>query len=696
MSSPVLRMAMVAGALGALAASSGPGAGAAPETETVTLFADDFSTYPVAYGKRPGPWQLRSIHYGWGGPHYRRRDHDLPLGIIERDGRRFLEQPTPQFHMENGKQGRQYLHNVVVMAGQPEWRDYALELELAVNNGPAGPIVRYQTNRRNYFVCFEAGQPVKLYRRDQDDHTLLAVSDPGVFVAEANRLYRCRVTCDGPRLGVAVDGQTIIDVADSIYTFGQIALRTEGPARFTGVKVLAERAEAERVAAARKRAEESEAKAARAVPQPKLIHTTTLPGSPRRMVGVHDVNDDGALEIAAYYPRETGPFKDASKVCVFDWQGKPLWELGPADEKEGWSPSPLWLNVADIDGDGHTEVICTRGGEILILEGATGAIKRRAPHPDTFARRRTMGPGMGGVPYIISAFVCNLRGRPSTRDIVFKDEYTNLWAYTDELEPLWHRHLNTGHAVAARDINGDGRDEVMGGYSMLNPDGTTLWTVPGGNPDYNTYERPPWPPAAAAKSPLTTGSPPDPSGEHNDRFIIGQFGPGPDAPLRIAIAASDLGFILLDAEGRLLANHRIGHAQWICAGRFRPDLPGRQMVVGTLWGNPNIFNLFDSEGNLLRIREPNIGPPMPLYWLGGEHALMLIGGSVYNHHLERLFKLPGSLVPPYAYDVNNDGLDEVLMLEGDQLRVYAPDGAKATFRAPKTTLTNWYGSDFYR
>ena len=39
------------------------------------------------------------------------------------------------------------------------------------------------------------------------------------------------------------------------------------------------------------------------------------------------------------------------------------------------------------------------------------------------------------------------------------------------------------HERTARDINGDGKDEVMGGYSMVRPDGTTMWTVPGGDPD---------------------------------------------------------------------------------------------------------------------------------------------------------------------------------------------------------------------
>jgi hypothetical protein len=293
--------------------------------------------------------------------------------------------------------------------------------------------------------------------------------------------------------------------------------------------------------------------------------------------------------------------------------------------------------------------------------------------------RPSLAPGLGGTPYIGNGYVCNLRGLPSPRDLVLKDEYANLWAYTDELKLLWHRHLNAGHCIVARDINGDGKDEVMGGYSMLRHDGVTMWTVPGGDPDYNRYPGP----------------------EHADGVLIERLGPGPDAPLRVAVAASDLGFVLLDVEGRVLAHHSIGHAQWIHAARFRPDLPGRQIAIGTLWGNSSIFNLFDCDGNLLMIREPSPGKVMPVYWLGGDNPLVVLGGGkagLWNRHFDRIRELPGILqVPPYACDVNQDGLDELLVLDGDKMQVYAPEGVKASVASPRASLTNWrFSSYFYR
>ena len=48
-------------------------------------------------------------------------------------------------------------------------------------------------------------------------------------------------------------------------------------------------------------------------------------------------------------------------------------------------------------------------------------------------------------------------------------------------------------------------------------------------------------------------------------------------------------------------------------------------------------------------------------------------------------------------DVNQDGLDELLVLDGDKIQVYAPEEVKAAFPAPPASLTNWwFSSYFYR
>jgi hypothetical protein len=663
----VLEMMLVAISL---AVSSTPAAEASSEKKPVELFAEDFSTYPLAermdvktFGQRLGPWQLMTLHFSWHSRRYNRKETWLPFRIIARDGRRFLDQPES-------------FSNVVIKAGRPQWRDYVLELDLAVNDGPAGPIVRYATSRRNYWVCFQTGQPVKLLRRDQDDYVQLGVGE--ACQVQKDRLYHCQVACDGPRISVAVDSQPLISVKDGTFSDGQIALRTDGPSRFAAIKVWAEPAEADRIAAEVKGIEARVVLAAQAMPPTKLIHSVVLPGKPDSM-RVRDLNDDGVPEIMAAYVLEAG----ARRVAVFDWNGKPMWTLepsasasargGPASGGEGGRASAGFLNAADIDADGHTEIIGVRGPEIVIVDGATGRVKRSAPAPMAEQDKEPVR--------LDACLVCNLRGLTTPRDLIVKDEYTHMWAYTDEFQPLWDRALNIGHYPRARDINGDGKDEVMAGYSMLAADGHTLWTVPGGDPVKNLY----------------------PGSEHADAMLIERFGPEPDAPLRIAMAASDLGFIFMDVNGRVLAQHRIGHAQWISASRFRPDLPGRQIVVGTFWGNSNIINLFDCNGNLLMIREMSFGPPVPVYWLGSDAPLFAVlswAAGLWNRDFDRVLRVPGEItVPPFACDVNGDGLDELLTRDGNKLLVYAPEGIKAAFKAPPANRPNWFvpcANSYYR
>jgi hypothetical protein len=51
---------------------------------------------------------------------------------------------------------------------------------------------------------------------------------------------------------------------------------------------------------------------------------------------------------------------------------------------------------------------------------------------------------------------------------------------------------------------------------------------------------------------------------------------------------------------------------------------------------------------------------------------------LWNRHFDRILELPGILgVPPYACDVNKDGLDELLVLDGDKFQVYASERVKA-------------------
>ncbi len=647
-----------------------------PDDRLVSLFADDFTSYPLCdriespastgdqWTDVPlgcegiGEWTQPSLHYMWNSPRTGNwMQCRLPWRVIERSGRRFLEQPESFF-------------NVVLRAGDDEWRDYTLELDVAASDGPGGPVVRYHTSRRNYWIRFAAGEALQIIRRDQNDHVVLGTS-AGVVI-ERDRLYRCRVTCEGTRIEVSLDGAVVIDVTDDAYARGGIALRTEGPCRFAGVHVTASPAEAQRIAETQRRRTTRAATRKADYPRPKLLATVPVPAS-AKWVHVQDINDDGKPEVLACelsvpeldYIRLTG-------MTALGLDGRELWRFGQKVEGGHAVHGGFAFNAADIDGDGRMELMVTRDFEILIVDGATGKVKRRCPTPRAYKGREDFYPQTVGDSFL----VCNLRGLPSPQDFILKDRYCNLWAYTGDLAPLWHRALNTGHYPRAADINGDGRDEVMGGYSMLDCEGNTMWTVPGGDAIHNRFPGP----------------------EHLDSVILGRFGPGDNAPMQIAMAASDLGFMLLDTQGRVLAQHYVGHAQALGCGRFRPDLPGRQFVVVTAWGNFFILNLFDCHGKLLLTREVPRCSVIPVNWLGDGSALLRFGQVLADGNFEPVVDLPrGAAVFPIAWDVNGDGVDELLVRRENTVEIYGPDRLPARpFAQSPRTLTNWnvYGG-FY-
>jgi hypothetical protein len=157
--------------------------------------------------------------------------------------------------------------------------------------------------------------------------------------------------------------------------------------------------------------------------------------------------------------------------------------------------------IHDIDGDGRLEVLCVRGSKFWILEGETGMGKATfaLPHPDAHD----------------CIVVCDLSGAGHPKDVILKDRYKRMWVKDCYWNDLWQYQENPGHYPWPHDFNGDGRDEVMAGYELLNHDGEKLWSC-------------------------------QPLDDHADCMIVGKI--RPDVPHdRIVIGGSVT--VLYDSEG---------------------------------------------------------------------------------------------------------------------------------------------------
>jgi hypothetical protein len=200
------------------------------------------------------------------------------------------------------------------------------------------------------------------------------------------------------------------------------------------------------------------------------------------------------------------------------------------------------------------------------------------------------------------------------------------------------------------DLDGDGRDEVMVGYTLLDHDGTVIWRV--------EVE------------------------DHQDAIAIAVADPDHAGPL-IALASGDGGTVVCDAHGSVRWRDRTGHVQRLTAARVRDDAPGLQFITKTFWGNPDIICIYDARGNRLASAEvPGSGAVLsPVNWRGDGVELLLASGSLrlgglWDGRLRRVVGFPDDGHPTLcaeALDLTGDARDEIVLWDLDRIWIYTQD-----------------------
>ena len=191
---------------------------------------------------------------------------------------------------------------------------------------------------------------------------------------------------------------------------------------------------------------------------------------------VADVNGDGRMDYLVTVPGHLAVYaSDARKL----WIARTDIAVGGQSESQGL-PGHHGPGVAagDVDGDGQCEVVyLTKDSVLHVVEGATGREKANAkpPVPDGAARWEL-------------AMVADFRGRGRDGDILLQAANEKgyrtgryLAAYSIEQllkggKCLWRTDgfVSCAHNGARlADINGDGRDEVLGA-TVLSADGKLL------------------------------------------------------------------------------------------------------------------------------------------------------------------------------------------------------------------------------
>jgi len=571
-----------------------------------------------------------------------------------------------------------------IVAGEELWADYTVTARFTPESskGRSGVSFRYRNDRCYYFAGVEGGKAVlKMVQHEKEYHVPFEkVLASGSLDWKPGAEVKVEITVKTAHIEAKFNGKTTLTADDNTYAQGRIALTSDAPTRFAQVRVTATAAEKARVAAARAKITEESRKLQAANPKAVLWKKFRTDGfGAGRNLRFGDLDGDGKLDILICQQRPNGPKDSNSEVgCLtaVTLDGEQLWQIGQPDAWADELTNDVGFQIHDIDGDGQNEVIYCKGMEIIVADGKTGKTKYKAPTPAmpayTAAPRNRFPHVLGDAMYL-----CDIRGQGRVGDIVIKDRYQSVWAFTDKLEPLWQGHCtNTGHYPFAYDMNGDGKDELFIGYTVFDQKSDKIWSLE------NTLE------------------------DHADSVAVVKLLPDPKAEPRLIIAGSDEGVVFADVHGKILEHHRVGHAQNLAIADFRPDMPGLETVSINFWGNQGIVNYYDANGKIFHDFEPAQHGSMllPVNWTGQQPEYWILSpnveaGGMYDGWGRKVFEFPADGHPDQcvaALNLTGDCRDEIVVWDPFEIWIYTQSDNPKSGKLYKPRRSPLYNESNYR
>lgn len=551
---------------------------------------------------------------------------------------------------------RSYTHPIVC-AGDELWQNYTVEVNFApeLQVGQSGLLVRYRNDRCYYFFGVDGTNALLKrvkheYAFHQADELILARQP---FTWLAGQKLHARVTVNGSQIIAVLNNKVSLEAQDTTFSSGKIGLLADIPTRFYSVRVTTTESEYTRLNQLKAQRENELAKLRAANPKIVLWKKIRTDGfGVGRNLRFGDLDGDGQIDILIGQVRHHGPKdrnSELSCLTAVTLDGKIMWQIGEPDPWHDNLTSDVAFQIHDLDNDGKAEVVYCMNFELVIADGATGKTKLKIPTPAT--------PKNNKLPYnrfsqILgdSIYFCDLSGLGWPSDIILKDRYRYIWAFNSKLQLLWHAECNTGHYPFAYDIDSDGHDELLVGYTLFDHSGEKLWSLD------------------------------DKFRDHADGVAIVRLGAEPRAPLRIFCAASDEGAFFADLSGHVLKHYRIGHVQNPAIADFRTDLPGLEIVTINFWGNQGIVHVFDAAGNLVAEFEPYQQGSMmlPVNWTGQppEYFLLspnVVEGGLFDAYGRCVVRFPNDGHPDLCcavLDVTGDCRDEIVVWDPWEIWVY--------------------------
>ena len=624
--------------------------------DSIVVFEDDFSSYPLGplsekytavqeyhwTVKNPawGPW-IESVYWG----HWTVQD-GLAWHIRNSNGRKVLFQQQEILAEDR---------NATVVTGDLFWKDYAFEVELTPlsHENPVGMIYRVENGRNYFMLSLEEDHKWVWSRRIHDAWVKLKIRNVPYRIGEPHTL---RIEVNDRNHTFYVDGKQIdITRRDHHHGSGMVGLIANSPVEYRRVRVIMSKQAYQDYLTRKAKRERLERELSKNYPLPRLWKKVDLKklAVNGRQMRWGDLDGDGRLEfvLAQRHFGSTGLLRRyISGLTAMNLHGEILWQWGENDTIPELFATDLPYQVCDLDNDGKSEVIFSHDFKIEVLNGTTGKTIKSIPtpkhgpkHPDSFYPEDEWERIPAGALYF-----CDLTGAGTVGDFLIKDDYNNIWAYSRRLEQLWTACLNAGHYPYARDIDSDGRDEVLQGYTLFDHDGSVIFDL--GMQD------------------------------HSDASFMGELGDPCYPGMHAYFCAGEEGVIVSDMSGRVRYKEIPGHAQRMAIGDFCPEVPGCEFAQVTYWGEHNIVTVHAADGRKLGEYQPHfIGSTLAATdWKGNGTALLLLSGDEklggmidgWGRRVVR-FTDPGHPVLCCdVIDLTGDSRDEVLLWDRDRLWIY--------------------------
>ena len=311
----------------------------------------------------------------------------------------------------------------------------------------------YITSRDYYFIGIKEDK-IALIRRHDEDITILKESP---LILDDLKTYNINVILDYKNVKVLLDGNNVIEYKID-FIIGKIAFVAKSSCRYSKFMLLMDDIEYKKHQELKIKEEKRLEEKRKYIPKLNLIHKIDLAkfGSGRQL---RCIRDKGKcyfilMQNQKRYIRDS--FQRLSSMTCFDVNGDILWQIGEPNNSfdNSFISCDLPCQVADINGDGKLELIYSRDFYIYIKDFYTLKLIKKIENPII-----KDDPLFKGEPFrrlnIDMIRVADLEGLGYKGNLIIKDRYQNVIAYSSDFKELFRYHnKNTGHFPYVYDFNG--------------------------------------------------------------------------------------------------------------------------------------------------------------------------------------------------------------------------------------------------